>query len=118
MTMPQWPSDLPVAPLAERYQESLADTVLRSAMEQGPAKLRQRSTAGVGLIEMSYILSGAQAAVLETFYRETLAGGAARFTLTHPRRGTTVTARFRKPPMLTPRNGTYYQARVELEVLP
>lgn len=118
MTLPMWPSDLPTAPLVERYQETFADTSLRTKMEQGPAKLRQRTTAGVSELALSYLVSGAQAESLEEFYQDTLAGGSLAFSYQHPRRSTTVTARFRKPPQLTPRNGQYYLARLELEILP
>lgn len=118
MTIPVWPEDLPVRPLADRYQETLADTVVRTAMEQGPAKLRQRTTAGVAQIEAAYLLSAAQTETLENFYRETLAGGSQFFHMAHPRLATTVKIRFRKAPVLTPRLGGYMQARLELEVLP
>ena len=118
MTLPIWPSDLPAAPLVERYQEIFADTSLRTKMDQGPAKVRQRTTAGVSELALSYLVSGLQAQVLEAFYQETLAGGSLSFSFQHPRRSITVTARFRKPPQLTPRNGQYYLARLELEILP
>ncbi len=118
MTLPLWPADLPAAPLVERYQESLPDTVLRTKMDQGPAKLRQRGTAGVAELTAHYLLSRAQVAVLETFFTVTLGGGSQGFSYRHPRKETTVTARFRKPPVITPRNAQYYLARLELEVLP
>lgn len=116
--MADWPLTLPTAPLMERFQETFADTALRTAMDQGPAKLRARGTAGVALLDLSYLLNGAQAATLETFYRSTLAGGTQAFTFLHPRRAVSVQARFRKPPKLIPRSGHYYLAAIELEVLP
>lgn len=116
--MADWPLTLPTAPLLDRFQETLADTALRTAMDQGPAKLRQRTTAGVSQLDMAYLLTGTQAVTLENFYRSTLSGGTQSFAFHHPRRAQTVQARFRKPPRLVPRNGQYYMASVELEVLP
>lgn len=118
MTFPTWPDSLPLRPLADRYQETLAETSIRTAMEQGPAKIRQRTTAGVTQIEASYVLSHAQAAVLETFYRVTLSGGTGVFACLHPRHGGAVTARFRRSPVLSARNGSYVLARTEIEILP
>ncbi len=116
MTLPLWPEELPLAPLAERYQEVLPDTTLRSKVEQGPAKVRQRTTAGMSELSVSYLLSRVQVELLEAFYSETLGGGAVRFAYRHPRRETEVQARFRKPPQLQPRNAQYYLARLELEI--
>lgn len=118
MTIPMWPADLPTAPLADRYQETLADTIIRTKMDQGPAKVRQRTTAGTTELAVSYLLSHAQASTLDTFFQTTLAGGSRTFTYRHPRREVDITARFRKPPQLTARNGRYYLARLELEVMP
>lgn len=118
MTMPSWPADLPAKPLVDHYQENIGDTVIRSKMDQGPAKTRQRSSAGVSELTVSYLLSGAQTGVLETFYMTTLAGGSARFAYIHPRRDVEVSARFRKPPQLVACNGQYYTVRLELEILP
>lgn len=118
MTLPLWPEELPPAPLVERYQEVLADTTIRTKMDQGPAKTRQRTTAGVAELNVSYLLSRSQTAVLENFFADTLAGGSISFIYPHPRREAPVTARFRKPPQISARNGQYYMTRLELEVLP
>lgn len=113
-----WPAGLPQAPLAERYSETLPDTVIRTQMDQGPAKLRQRTTAGVGAMDVAFLLEAAGAALLEEFYRETLGGGTAPFVMPHPRRAVPVTVRFKKAPQLTAESGVHYLARLELEVLP
>lgn len=118
MTLPIWPETLPSAPLVEHYQENFPDTVIRSKMEQGPAKTRQRTTAGVAELTVNYLLSRTQVAALEGFFAETTSGGSQSFIFRHPRREVDVVARFRKPPTLTPRNAQYYLAKLELEVLP
>lgn len=113
-----WPESLPTAPLLTPYREKPPETALRTQMEQGPAKLRQRTTAGVGDIEVAYLLSAAQTATLEDFYHDTLAGGSLPFAYTHPRKGVEVAARFKKPPQIVSGNGRYFELRLELEILP
>jgi hypothetical protein len=96
----------------------VADTVLRTEMDQGPAKTRRRTTAGVRTLTMAYILSAAQTAVLDDFYLEDLSGGSLSFDYTHPRTAATVTTRFKKPPAYIPLNGGYFRAVLEMEILP
>lgn len=116
--MPTWPITLPTAPLMDRFRETPPDNVLRTEMETGPAKLRRRTTAGVRVLALTYLLSAEQVADLDAFYKTTLYGGALAFSFTHPREGGTVSCRFREPPVYTPVNGNYYRATLNLEVLP
>lgn len=116
--MPAWPLTLPAAPLLDACRDIPADIVLRTRMEQGPAKLRRRTTAGVGKLQLAYILSMDETADLETFYRETLLGGTLAFDFTHPRSGDAISCRFARPPEFQPVNGDYFRAAVEFEVMP
>lgn len=116
--MPAWPETLPLSPLADSFRETAPDTTIRTQMEQGPAKIRRRTTAGVGDISFAYILSAAQAATLEDFYLDDLSGGAASFSFTHPRTGSPVSCRFRDPPQYEALGGDYVRVAVKLEVLP
>jgi hypothetical protein len=116
--MPDWPSTLPSAPLAEKYRETPPDTALRTQMETGPAKLRQRTTAGVRLFQMEYLVDAAQMASLDAFYRDDLMGGILAFDFPHPRGGGTLSCRFRAPPAFAAANGEYFRAAVALEALP
>lgn len=113
-----WPITLPAAPLAEGYRETPPVTALRTDMEQGPAKLRPRTTAGTGSIEARYLLGKTQLAALDIFYRDTLAGGALSFAITHPRTGLSVLCRFVEPPAYAAVNGFAFHAVLRLEVLP
>ena len=116
--MPTWPNNLPARPLNDGFQEVMADTLLRTTMDQGPAKLRRRGTAGVGALSLQYILSAAEVAALKTFYHDTLGGGALAFIFTHPVTLASLTCRFKSPPSFSNLNGGYFRVRVELEVLP
>lgn len=116
--MPSWPSTLPASPLADNFFERAPDTSLRTEMEQGPAKLRRRTTAAVRLLSLRYLMNKPQIAALETFYAATLLGGTLAFDFTHPRSALTVSCRFLHPPEYISGNGNYFTVAVELEVLP
>ena len=116
--MPTWPITLPAAPLIDRFRETAPNTLIRTEMDQGPAKVRQRTTAGVRLLSVSYLLSADQTADLDDFYTNDTAGGALAFDYIHPRTGDTLTCRFKSPPEYAPGNGLYYLTTLTLEVLP
>lgn len=116
--MPVWPVTLPSSPLVEGFRETPPETVLRSTMDQGPAKLRRRTTAGTGALSMTYMLTRTQVDTLMDFFNETLAGGALGFDLTHPVSGASLTCRFRQMPAYAPVNSEFFRASIELEVMP
>ena len=116
--MTTWPDTLPVSPLLEGFQETVPDTVLRTNMEQGPAKIRQRTTAAVRGLRAGFLMSRAQVATLETFYLTTLQGGIGSFSFTHPRSGSAISCRFTKPPEYGAGNGNFFRVACELEILP
>jgi len=116
--MQEWPITLPIYPLVDGYAEAAPNIVLRTKMDQGPDKVRMRSTAGVRQLHLKFLLTKAQATLLDTFYYETLAGGADRFLYTHPRTDEEVACRFVEPPEYVSVNGNYFRVSAFLEVLP
>lgn len=116
--MTTWPLTLPPAPLAEGFRETVPNTVIRTEMEQGVPKVRQRTTAGVRKMAMAFILSKAQVAILDGFFTETVAGGSLSFGFSHPRTEESITCRFRQPPEYAALNGEFFRAAIELEILP
>ena len=116
--MTAWPDTLPASPLLDGFRESAPDTILRTDMEQGPAKIRQRTTAAVRTLTLRFLMSTAQVATLETFYLTTLHGGTAPFDFTHPRTGDTVSCRFTAPPQYAVTNGNFFKISFTLEILP
>ncbi len=116
--MATWPETLPAAPLNDGFRDTMADNLLRTSMEQGPAKVRRRSTAGVGALALHYILSTEEVAALKEFYQATLGGGALAFGFMHPVTGDTLNCRFKSPPAFSNLNGGYFRVGLELEVLP
>jgi hypothetical protein len=116
--MTTWPESLPAAPLLDGFSETPPDLTLRTQMEQGPAKTRRRTTAGVTQMTAAYFLTRAQVETLLDFYTADLSGGSLSFAFVHPRTGDNVNVRFRQPPALTPLNGIYCRVKLSLEVLP
>lgn len=118
MTDITWPSGLPQKPLVDGYQETLPNQTLRTEMDAGPAKTRRRTTAAVRSINAAYILTATELASLETFYLQTLSGGALSFLWPRPRGTGTWRCRFKKPPAIAAMNGRAFRAVLELEHLP
>ena len=116
--MTDWPEMLPAAPLNEGFRETMADTLVRTGMDQGPGKTRRRGTAGVGALTLQYILSTDEMTALRHFHDADLGGGALAFAFSHPVTGVPLNCRFKSPPAFTTLNGGYFRAALEFEVLP
>jgi len=116
--MTSWPDALPAYPLLDGFHETPPKTALRTDMEQGPAKVRLRTTAGVRTMSLKYLMNKTQVTALETFYLATLQGGALTFDFIHPRNNGTISCRFTKPPEYATSNGNFFKVSVELEALP
>ena len=114
-----WPASLPQESLVEGFSEQAPNTLIRSQMEAGPAKVRRRFTSGPRNFDCQLYLSPAQVDALDAFYVSTLAGGALSFDWKHPRTQAAVTFRFVEPPNYKPvKRGAAWQAFLKLEVLP
>ena len=116
--MSVWPNTLPGSPLLDNFREIAPKTSIRTDMEQGPAKVRQRTTAAIRMLQLTYLMSKDQVAILETFYLATLQGGSGSFSFVHPRSNATVSCRFIRPPEYGSGNGNFFKVMIELEVLP
>ena len=92
-------------------------------MDVGPAKTRQRYTAGIRPLTIYFDMSESQVEVLDEFYNDTLAGGSLRFRMNHPRTAVSHSMRMTAEPEYTPakaeKDGEYaYFVKLEVEVLP
>ena len=85
--MPTWPVSLPQEPLIDSYSAQLQNNVIRSAMSAGPAKTRRRFTAGVEILNVSFIMTEAQKDTFEAFFYNDIGHGALEFDFTHPETG-------------------------------
>ncbi len=116
--MAEWPSDLPMEPMYDGFQEVPPRTVLRTTMDAGPVKVRRRYTANIRLIKCRFSLTKDEVAILDLFFTDVAEGGSVPFTWTHPRTGDAVLARFGTEPRYTIKSADLYIAEIELEVLP
>lgn len=117
--MGTWPLTLPTAPEGSGYQEVSPTTTIRTPMESGPPKVRQRVTAGVRPFTMSWLLTKAQVATLDTFYVTTLKGGSLSFDgLAHPRTQAAAVFRFVDQPTYSYLGPDVWRVHCKMEVLP
>jgi len=94
--------------------------VIRSKMDVGPDKIRQRVTAGVRNFAVSFAISDTQFTTLDDFFTTTVKGGALSFDFPHPRTGATISVRFTSAPEYQPRGrgGGNWIASFTLEEIP
>ena len=117
--MATWDASLPQSPLNRGYSEESPDNLIRTNMDTGADKVRRRTTSGVRKYKMSFLMSKAQVATLETFYHTTTNGGADKFTFDDPRTGvTSANYRFTGSPKYSSMNGDFYQVAIGMELLP
>jgi len=116
--MATWPAGLPQTPLADGFGEAAVSSVVRTEMDVGPAKMRRRYTAEVRVYGMGLLLTTAQVATLETFYRTTLAQ-VDPFDWVDFRTGAACAYRFRTAPSYTEAGAPdYWRTTLDLEKLP
>jgi len=109
-----WPGTLPTLLLAG-YTESPPNTAIRTPMDGGVAKVRQRFTAAARPINGALLLTKAQVDTLDTFYVTTLNGGSDPFEFDNVRTGATEDFRFVSPPQYT-NAGSDENWRVSMEI--
>jgi len=91
-------------------------------MDVGAPKMRRRYTGVITDVQCAWYMSETQVSTLETFFDTTLVGGSLSFDFTHPRKKTTVTARFVEPYTTELADGGdndhKYLVSAKLEILP
>jgi len=99
--MAVYPATLPQDPLLEGFSDTRQSSVLRSAMDIGAPKRRQRYTAALRSLRWPTILNGTQRATFDTFFITTISNGSVSFTIPDPVDGATITVLFTTPPTWT-----------------
>tara|TARA_Y100000114_G_C11702584_1_gene299185 strand:+ start:78 stop:443 length:366 start_codon:yes stop_codon:yes gene_type:complete len=121
--MTSWPASLPQTVLASATRTRQAGKI-RSGMDTGAPKQRQRFTATVKNYDVEIIVTGAQLATFDTFYKTTINNGTDSFTWTDPFTGASATLRFREEPSETvikpdsTANNRLFKISLPLEELP
>lgn len=126
MTVLLWPSTLPQAP-QKGFSESVGVNVIRSSTDKGPAKQRRRGTRP-STMSVTFIVTTAQAAILENFLNNDLEG-VRRFLFPHPRLSVLATQNTWKEVRIVPQGDGeffklqyiapgYWSTDLNLEILP
>jgi hypothetical protein len=117
--MAAWPDSLPTS-WGGDARRTPDNTLLRTAVDVGPAKQRPRAAVRVMENAVWIALAVAQKATLETFFYTTLNGGGDAFDWSDFSVSPSVAAsfRFRAPPRYEYRAGDLWQAHLDLEQLP
>lgn len=114
-----WPASLPQELLISGFSERPPKTHIRGDMDQGPPKMRRRSTASSRPINGELLLTQSELETLDDFYINTLDGGTLRFDWKHPRTGNSVEMRFRERPTYNEAlSNDLYRVAMKLEVMP
>lgn len=80
-----WPVELPDEPLLQAYNEQLPKMIVRTPMDQGPAKTRRLSSTNSRFVNVEFIFTEAELEIFDEFFMTTILGGALSFTWVHPR---------------------------------
>lgn len=113
-----WPSSLQQLVNQQSFVAKWGETVIRSDMDIGPAKVRRRFTRPIDTYTVNINLTITDYNNLYNFYNSTLNGGVNTFEFNHPITGVLTTFRFLAPPQVSPMGGTTFQATMEWEALP
>lgn len=121
--MATWPASLPQSLLRDLSQ-SYQPAKLRTQMDKGPHKQRQRFTAMTRFYDGSLYLDGTEIQTFMTFFETTIGAGAASFTWIDPIDDSSASLRFREDPKIdlvrshqTPAS-RLYRVSLSLEKLP
>jgi hypothetical protein len=115
VTLPNYGSDVSVKD---------GESLLISQNDAGPANYRNRFTAITQDVKTSMVMSGAQLAIFDTFFKTTLIHGSLPFYWTHPKTDETVTIRFKSKPewkLIKPApdaNSRTWMGQLDLEIQP
>lgn len=117
--MTTWPETLPQKFLVRGYAEEPPNNVLRTPMDQGPAKARRRSTDAVWRYTGLMKLTGAQLSTWLTFYYDMIKEVGV-FDFPHPRTGSTIEVRVvnHAPPYRPINANDQWELSLSLEELP
>ncbi|MBU3035930.1 hypothetical protein [Tritonibacter mobilis] len=113
-----WPANIRFCPVGDSYDELQDDALLRTSMDAGPAKVRQRFTAIPESVRMTLPrMSLMQYAQFKTWHKVELMNGALPFQAQHPLTRAMRSFRFVTPPRYN-RAGRSVVVHLDLELLP
>jgi hypothetical protein len=110
-----WPTTLPLNPA--RYSEQKQPSSVHTQPDSGPTKSRRRFTKSVTKATAEYVLTNAQAVILDDFWADDMASGAIKLNFRHPWRDTMVEVRIKEAPKFSDNGPLTVMASFELEYL-
>ena len=110
-----WPGSLQDLLNEENFSFSVGETVIRTDMDIGPAKVRRRTTKSIDKLTGSVNLTTAQFTVFYDFYDITLDGGVNTFMYDDPITGVATEYRFTRPPEVRSLGGGQFRTSFEWE---
>ena len=113
-----WPVGVPTDVLINGYNESPPDNVLRSPMDVGPDKIRQRSTSAPRPMTWVIVMTTSELATFDSWFTGTLSYGALTFNFTLPRTSVSDEVRFTSQPDYQKMGGDYWSVVMPIEVMP
>lgn len=116
--MDVWPAQLQQKLNVAQFQVQIGNTIVRSDMDVGPAKLRSRFTDGIDIYTCSINLDFDDYDVLTTFFKTTLNNGANQFEFDDPFTESPAAFRFVGPPQAQPLGGRVFQISMTWEKMP
>lgn len=115
--MPSWPASLQER-MNKDFSESYDPGVIRTNMDEGPAKVRRRFTKILKRWQAKFWMDATDYDTFMNFYNIDIEGGVLSFDWVHPITLAPQTYRFYQPPTLTPIGPLTWQINMELEELP
>jgi hypothetical protein len=116
--MDSWPGALQQKLNVQSFSVKVGNTLIRSEMDVGPAKVRSRYTDGIDVYTCSINITFDEYATLMTFFKTTLNNGSEQFLFNDPFTATPTAFRFTGPPTINPIGGEYFEVNMEWEKLP
>lgn len=114
-----WPSSLQSILNADSFGVEKGETLIRTDMDIGPAKVRRRFTKPVDKYTCSINMYQSDYATFVQFFDTTLNGGATTFNFVDPFSGTSAIFRFTKPPSISSIGSAgWYRVTMNWEKLP
>lgn len=116
--MDTWPGTLQQKLDADTFEIKVGNTLVRTDMDTGPAKVRSRFTKSVDGWVTSIIIDYTQYDTMINFYKTTLSNGTLPFLFTNPLNLVSEIFRFVEPPDFKPIGGLKYKVNMLWERLP
>jgi hypothetical protein len=117
--MPEdWPAALQECLNESNFSFNKGDSALRSDMDVGPSKVRNRYTTSIDEVQGSINVTTSEYTTFDNFFKNTLANGTKQFYFNHPITQVQTVFRFTGPYQLVSIGGTNFRISFSWEILP